>query len=516
MISRPRLAHSWSAQRTLLVVLFVCGAHLCFAAEGVPPFIEGIQPYQVFQRQGKIGEIAFRAKGAGKLTADLVRTGEDKVLLHREWELTSAEPAALSIPDVPVGGEYTLRFKLGEQHGEYRHLLVGDLWIIGGQSNAVGVSYKPEPPSPAVHYYKGGKWGQGADPLFPAWFPLPPGEAYVAAWRRAGQRYYEQTGVPVGMMGWAFGGVPMSRFWDAEIKEMPDFQKLVPEHGRGATTFMFYQGESDANPQGIPVYKDRLTKMAKTIRRYADNPEMIVLIVQLSFVTEPPGKESPYVGRLRETQRQVCAEDPRAILIPALPYAHCDTVHLTREGYFALGDRIGECMTEVYKSVKVTWQGPRLVSAQFADASRQKIRVTFDSAKELKLLDMPLGAGDYGKGHRPESDWLVSDEQHRGYAEILSAKIENGQVLLDVGGCTIDTKATKLNDTAIRSPLTRTGYLKPRRVSVDGLSIVLELGEPALPGAKVSYGLMSNSLCTLVDECGRPAATFADVVVGEP
>ena len=486
------------------------------AATDPPTFIDGIQPYQVFVRDGKVGEIAFRAKGTGELTAGLYGSDENKPLLEHKWQLTKPEGTALAFSDVPVGGEYTLRFKLGDNQGEYQHLLVGDIWIIGGQSNAVGVAYKPEPPSPGVHYFKGNRWGQGADPLFPAWFPLPPGEAYVAAWRRAGQRYYEQTGIPVGMMGWAFGGVPMSRFWDADIKEMPDFKNLVPQHGRGATTYMFYQGESDANQQCISVYKDRLTAMANTIRRYADNPELIMLVVQLSYVTEPPGNESPYVGRLRETQRQSCASDPRAILIPALPYTHCDVVHLNRRGYFALGDRIGECMAQVIKSGKVTWQGPRMVSAKFADQSRRKIRVTFDSVKQLKLLDEPLGAGDYGKGHQQTADWLVSDDQHQGYAEILAAKIEGRKLLVDLAGCTMDKAAANIADTTAKVPLTRTGYLQPKSVTVDGLSVLLELPEAALPCAKVSYGLMSNSLCTLVDEQNRAAATFADVPIAEP
>ncbi len=487
------------------------------AAAGDPaPFIEGVEPYQVFPRQGKAGDISFRAKGPGTLTAELFRSGEDKPLLHREWTIAAEGFAPLTLGEVPVGGEYTLRFRLGDQQAEFRHILVGDIWLIGGQSNAVGIPHVPEKPSPGVHYLRDNHWGVGVDPLFPPIFPLPPGETYVAAWRRAAQRYYEQTGVPVGLMGWAFGGVVMSRFWDADIKEMPDFKPLVTAHGRGATAFLWYQGESDANLQGIPVYRDRLTAMASAIRRYAANSNLVMLVVQLSYVMDPPGKETPHTGRLREQQRQFCAADARAVLIPTLPYSHYDAVHLDYEGFMALGDRIGECLAEVNRNGRVTWQGPRLVSAKFADASRRKVRVAFDSAAGLKLLEAPPGAGDFGKGHQPQLDWLVTDNQHQGYAEILSAKIENGQVLLDVGGATIDTGATRVGGDGVRAPLTRSGFLRPRNMVVEGLEVLLELSEPAQAGAKVSYGLMSNSLCTLADDRNLAAATFADIPIAEP
>jgi hypothetical protein len=241
-----------------------------------------------------------------------------------------------------------------------------------------------------------------------------------------------------------------------------------------------------------------------------------MLVVQLSYVMDAPGKETPHTGRLRERQRQFCAADARAVLIPTLPYSHYDAVHLDFNGFMALGDRIGECLAEVNRTGTVTWQGPRLVSAKFADASHRKVRIAFDSAAGLKLLDSPLGAGDFGQGHKPPMDWLITDSQHQGYAEILAAKIEHGQVLLDVGGATIDTGATRVDGTSIRAPLTRSGFLRPRTVAIEGREVVLELPEPAQTGAKVSYGQMSNSLCTLADDRGLAAATFADIPIAEP
>jgi hypothetical protein len=135
-----------------------------------------------------------------------------------------------------------------------------------------------------------------------------------------------------------------------------------------------------------------------------------------------------------------------------MPYPHLDSVHLNFDGYMALGNRIGECQANIHRTDKIAWQGPRLMGAKFADPSRRRIRVNFDSETPLKLLDAPLGAGTYGKGHKPEMDWFVTDDQHQGYAELLAAKIENGQVLLEVAGASIDATATRVGEKAICGP----------------------------------------------------------------
>ena len=104
------------------------------------------------------------------------------------------------------------------------------------------------------------------------------------------------------------------------------------------------------------------------------------------------------MGRICERQRQFCAQDDRALLIPVMPYPHLDSVHLNFDGYMALGNRIGECLAEIHRTGEIRWQGPRLLGAKFEDPSRRQIRVNFDSETPLKLLDAPLGAGTYGKG----------------------------------------------------------------------------------------------------------------------
>jgi hypothetical protein len=231
--------------------------------------------------------------------------------------------------------------------------------------------------------------------------------------------------------------------------------------------------------------------MIAKLRQYSGNPDLAAVVVQLSYCItfKPP---TPYVGRMREIQRQVCAEDRRAFLIPAQPYPHIDPVHLDHEGYLALGRRIGECLAEANRTGKVSWQGPRVVEARFTDASRKSVKVTFDSAKELRVLDEPLGVDKPAKPRPPGLDWRVSDARHPGYAEQVTPPAQSAPA----------EAAPARND-----------YIQPTAVRVDGLTLLLDLPEAAQPGAKVSYGLMEGDLCTLTDEHGRPAAAFVEFPV---
>jgi hypothetical protein len=102
-------------------------------------------------------------------------------------------------------------------------------------------------------------------------------------------------------MGWAYGGA-YGALLESEIKEMPGFKDLVTRHGR--TLDYLYQG-SPANPQGIPIYKDRLRRWLND-PPLPRNPDPVMVVVQLygGKNTQKP-RRSP-----SETQRAFCAEDP--------------------------------------------------------------------------------------------------------------------------------------------------------------------------------------------------------------
>lgn len=472
-------------------------------------FVREIMPYQVFpSRHGK-GVISFRAQGPGRLEARVEKESDGAVVARAEWDLSSTNLKELALKDVPVGGEYTVRCRLKGRETSFAHILVGELWIAGGQSNALGAEGEPYDPIPQVHLLRDGKWQQGRDPLFP-WFG---NQIHITPWIQAAREYFKRTGIPVGLLGYCAPAMEIDFFMDRSHKELLQLKPIVQRYGRGASVFLWYQGESDCEAKRRVVYKDRLHAMAAAIRRDARNPALKVVIVQLSYLIDFRGDPTAAWGKMREVQRQFCLEDAHAILAPALPYPHKDAIHLGAAGARGLGDRIALALTESRQSDKPVWQGPRPVSARFVDGSKTRIRVEFDSAKELRLFDAKWE--DKGPRRNSKEDWFVTDDAHRGQPELLDAKVEKGVLKIQVSGGRL--RAMKVDEGGggelASLNFENTGFLRPTSVTAEGLSVILELPGPAGDDTKVSYALLSSSRCTLTDEQGKPAAAFADLPV---
>ena len=483
----------------LVILLALCPLAATEAATLAAPagLIEGLASYQVFPRTGQTGSIPFRLARPGAGTVTVTRDRDGKVVASRDWE--AAVPTALSLDNVPVGGEYTLRFTHAGQTITFTHILIGEIWVVGGQSNSVGCEGSPVAPLAEVHYFTG-KWREGVEPMWPFWYRKTTNA--VNAWLSAAQTYYRLTGIPVGMMG-DVNISSINAFMDAQ-HDMVRFKDLIERHGRGASVFGWYQGEADSNAEGWKTYQERLRQAAASLRRYAGNPCLRMGIVQLSHVVTFDGS-TPYFGRVREAQRAFCVEDSHAVLIPALPYEHRDLIHLNAESYKKVGTRLGEALAEMEQASKPVWQGPRAVSARFADASRRSLIVTFDSAQRLQSYQI--------NKRKLEDDWLVVDAKHQGFAEAGLPEVKSGVVTLRVSGAAPASVETDAKTQTVRVHLTDTGYLRPNRATISSLTVILDLPEPALLGATVSYALMGNATGSLEDEKGRPAAAFEGLKV---
>jgi hypothetical protein len=265
--------------------------------------------------------------------------------------------------------------------------------------------------------------------------------------------------------------------------------------------------------------------MAAAMRRYSGNPELTMVIAQLSYLINPMQEPTALWGKLRDVQRQFCAEDPHAILVPALPYSHKDPIHLSAEGATQLGIRMGQALAESRKAGRAVWQGPRALAARFTDASRRTICVDFECSGPLRLSDEAIGKMQPVKDEKwddkvttrsPAEDWYVTDDAHRGEPELLEAKIEKGVLKVQVAGARIAIPTIEdARGTTATLAMTETGYLRPVKANGDGNRVLLELPEPAGKNPRGSYGLFSNSRSTLMDAQGRPAAVFVDLTVGD-
>jgi hypothetical protein len=430
------------------------------------PVLSGLVNDQVFQR---------KAKGKGDLAFFLVAPSSTKVKVtvaagDRQVATTSANVSEKNrrvvVKDIPVGGPYAVEVEALGETLQAANVYVGDLWIIGGQSNAVGVGTDlalGRKPMAGVHglspKYSLLRWGPAQDGFF---------EQTVGAWVTAAQDFYEKTKVPVGLMGHAVGGKGMDYFLDPETQEMVFLKPLVEGHGAGAAAFFWYQGESDAFlPETQAAYGKKLAAMAECMRRYSGNQNMMIGIVQLARYL---WFKDDHFAAIRETQRQFVLRDGKSVLFSTLPYEinDKDKIHLMTSGYVALGKQVAAQMIHRETTGTLRSPGPILVDAKFdAGKERKRIVVRFDNAKGLS-------------GGEGLDQWFVTDEKCGGFG---------------AAG----------------------GFVELDKVSVDPAKgqVVLELKRPPDGQAEVSYGYRCDVGGTLQNEAGFPAAAFVKVKIGK-
>ncbi len=253
--------------------------------------------------------------------------------------------------------------------------ITSDVWLISGQSNACGWAVgEGHQPDPRVQIYDPAKraWAMAAEPL-----ALLHGTG-VGPWHSAAL-VVAQGGIKVGLTGFADPGKPIAN-WDPGAVDMVGLERSIHEQGgEGAGVFLWYQGESDANTaMDTPTYQAKLRDLIARVRKSARNPTMTAVIIQLAYW----GPSVANAVAIREAQRCFVIDDGNALLVPALGLPmQGDGGHLTREGYFSLGERIAKALLKTrYHRKDIDWPGPVLdaatlgqggtVMAHFAETKR--------------------------------------------------------------------------------------------------------------------------------------------------
>lgn len=254
------------------------------------------------------------------------------------------------------------------------------LWILSGQSNACGRAKLPGPPADervAMFNPETGEFVVAQDPL-PGM-----GTTGTGPWVAAAQTVAPLAG-DILMLGFASGGKPIS-YWHPGNPGHVGLMPRIKKAGQGAGVFLWYQGENNTIPgTSAADYMKELQEHIARVRQQANNPQMLVVVVQLGPDTR--AENSGYMT-LREAQRQYVVGDPRAILVPALGRTLKDTVHLDNAGYRELGAEIGRAlMRHRFGKTDVNWPGP-VLDAAVINEKRTSIVAHFAEVDELAGCD---------------------------------------------------------------------------------------------------------------------------------
>ena len=404
------------------------------------------------------------------------------------FELAVLDPdgrPVLTLPVAPRAGRWSVPLELAvggpyrvEAHGVDNsvtlasHVLVGDLWVLAGQSNMEGCGGEHlEPTSNQVNLLDMARqWRLAEEPLHDTllaadavhFYPLPDGEErrelarerVAGGWKGGGlglafgRRMVELTGVPVGLLATAHGGTSMTQ-WNPELVDaggnsfFGSMMLSIRAAGGRVAGVLWYQGESDVDPAEAAEFSRRLTGLVRAIRTQTRNPDLQFFHVQLSRVVGV-ADEGVIAGwmRVREIQRR-CLDGEINGVAATVDLNLGDPIHLDSASQVRLGRRLarlaaghptGPRIREVVAAIPFHWilsvhfdgvSGELLPADHIAGFSirdiegrlqdiivRARVPESAPSTVQLQLA-RPVGPGDYlwyGHGTNPQCDLVDSED----------------------------------------------------------------------------------------------------------
>ena len=333
-------------------------------------------------------------------------TLQDYQVLQRDSDNKARVTLATGeVVELAVGGPY-------EVDGA-KNVLVGDLWLLAGQSNMEGCGrlVDIETPGPGVHSFQScEQWGVAEDPLH--WLGESPRIVHHILWGAdalpsetpvrdpnrdrgsgAGLTFaklrYAETGVPIGLIPAAHGGTSMAQ-WDPALKDQGDrclyaaAVSRVQDVGGKIAGILWYQGESDAFPHEVASYAARMEALAGAFRSDFGQPKLPFYFVQLGRFVGKFGQET-FDGwnGMREAQRNLPTTIPHSAVVTAIDLGLDDLIHIDTAGLKLIGKRLSE--------VAAGRPAPDFGSVSFKSQGRT-LRVSFTNIQgSLRAAGRPSG-----------------------------------------------------------------------------------------------------------------------------
>jgi sialate O-acetylesterase len=286
--------------------------------------------------------------------------------------------------NVPTGGPYTIAVTIRVGNASYQttvqNVLVGDLWVLAGQSNMEGVGDLVDvtPPDPMVNLLgMNGRWTRAEEPLH--WLvdspdPVHSGNPADRAKRSAEQHrtrtkgaslglpfavaLVQATHVPIGLVAAAHGGTSMGQ-WDPKKKGeggnslYGSFLRQVTLAGGKVKGVLWYQGESDANPEAAKIYPKVFADFIAAVRNDLGQPDLPFYFVQIGRFIRG-GDPAPW-NAVQEAERRLAESVPNTAVVPAIDLELDDGIHVGTQGHKRIGQRLAKiALRELYGQAGAT------------------------------------------------------------------------------------------------------------------------------------------------------------------
>jgi sialate O-acetylesterase len=278
-----------------------------------------------------------------------------------------------TLHNVPTGGPYRIEIRLRDSPIvlTINDLLVGDLWILAGQSNMEGHGdlIDVQTPDPLVHTFDmADNWAVAQEPLHttanavdPIHWPLNASHlperltgdkltAYLAN-RKKGAGLglpfavdmLKFTGIPIGLIPCAHGGTSMQE-WSPALRDrggqslygsMLRRFRAAGGHVKGV---LWYQGESDANPHSAPNFETNFVAFVAALRNDFGDPNLPFYYVQIGRHISAANVAS--WNQIQQAQLQAEARIPHSGMVASVDLSLDDGIHISTPDLKRLGMRL--------------------------------------------------------------------------------------------------------------------------------------------------------------------------------
>jgi len=326
----------------------------------------------------------------------------DKVTVSLAGQEASTMPQdgkwKVELPPIAAGGPHTMTITQGDEKREIKNILIGEVWICGGQSNMQWAVKQSDGGSEAIAASANDKIRLFEVPrkhsdkpeanVEAAWVACGPQTVgdFSAVGYFFGRDLQKKLGVPIGLIGSNYGGTAAEQWMSkesidghAELKDMSKPQgastlynaMIAPLAPFAIQGVIWYQGESNAGR--AYQYRTLLPAMIKNWRDTFGQGDFPFLIVQIApyeaIVREP---SDSLWAEIRDSQLFVTGQVPKTALTVTTDVGDERDIHPRRKE--PVGARLALAARAVAYGENLEFSGPLYDSMSVADG---KARLRF-------------------------------------------------------------------------------------------------------------------------------------------
>ena len=346
--------------------------------------LTGLFDHMVVQRNARnVSEAAFSgsAEADGALVAT-VRAGAKVVkgLAGIKLGAVCGGKFSARLAGIPAGGPYVVNLTVQDKTGKaidqltIRDVLVGDVWILAGQSNMQGCGDKHNglKMDPLVRAFSmDDHWGPACEPIHdlsvavdpvhndlcggtrhpaPGRFCAGPGMSFAQCMK-------EISRVPQGVIACAHGGTGLTQ-WDPALKKLGGkslygaMMRRFAKNGGKVAGMLWYQGCNETNADGAAQFTRRMRKFVAAVRRDMRSADVLFVQVQIARFVPLGGSNPQYWNSIQEQQRRLPKVIKRCLTVPAIDLPLDDLIHISGAGGVTLGRRLAQAMDVLRRGAK--------------------------------------------------------------------------------------------------------------------------------------------------------------------